>query len=237
MIQSFRVELLVYNPIRPAPHPRMPGAADLDSFTVLKLSHLCDQLHRLVARLRLRQRPIARLEIAVKFLSTSAGSSSVLTSTLFPAVETLLNPFRRLCQINKPQVLAIMIRESQNCETNIHLPGRMDPRARSYYDKYLKLWSRDLSSSQASFRFINLLEVYWRLANLISNIRDHCSAEPKFWEFTELLATAMIARDDGKLERLKQVRDRVAALWFTYQDDREVFEFRITQSILKLSGV
>lgn len=100
---------------------------------ILQISHLCDELHLLVARLRLRQQPIARLEIAIKFLNTHVRSSSVLTSTstLFPALEVLLNPFRHLCQVDNPQVLSITINDSRNCEINVLSPGRMDPGARS----------------------------------------------------------------------------------------------------------
>jgi hypothetical protein len=96
------------------------GAADLDSYTVVQLSHLCDQKHRLVARLRLRQRPIARLEIAIKFSNTHVGLSTVLMSAQpFPAVKALLNPFRRLCRVDKPHVISITINDHQNREMNV----------------------------------------------------------------------------------------------------------------------
>lgn len=239
LIHSFRVELIFYFSLEPTPSPHKPGAADLDSYTVKKISRLCDDLHLLVARLRLRQQPIARLEIAIKFLNTHARPSSVLTSTstLFPAVEVLLNPFRRLCQVDKPQVLSITINDSRNCEINVLSPGRMDPGARSYYDKYLELWSQDLSNSQASFKFVHALEGYWRIANLVSYIKYHRGTEQKFWKLTELLATAKIARENGNLRSLRNVWDRVATIWFSYLDEQEVFQSKITQSILTSSVV
>jgi hypothetical protein len=113
----------------------------------------------------------------------------------------------------------------------------MDPEARRYYDEYLKLWSQKLSSSHASFKFVLVLEIYWRLDNLASNIMDHYGPEPRFGKLIELLAGAKIARENGSLEDLGRVWDRVAALWFSYLDNEEVFQSEITQSILKLSAV
>lgn len=87
MIQSFQVKILFYNSLSAAPYLRAGSIADIDTPTALNISRLYDTLHQLVARLQLRQRPIARLEVAIKFLNTYARSSGALTSTqLFPAV-------------------------------------------------------------------------------------------------------------------------------------------------------
>jgi hypothetical protein len=118
---------------------------------------------------------------------------------------------------------------------NVLSPGWRDHGSRSFYDKYLKLWSQDLSSSQASSEFDHVLEVYWSLANLVSNIKDRHSVEPKFGKFTELLATAKIGRECGNLESLKEVWDCVVALWLHYLHDHDAFESKIADSILASS--
>ena len=148
----------------------------------------------------------------------------------------LLNPFRRLCKVDQPQVLSITVNEVVNealsRETNVLLPGRIGPGVRRHYNEYLILWSQDLSSSQASFKFIQVLEVYWRLANLVSHISRRCDTEPKFRELTEVLATGKMARDDGSIEGLQRVWDRVVDLWFEYLDEQQVFQSSTTQLIL-----
>ena len=118
---------------------------------------------------------------------------------------------------------------------NVLLPGRMDPDARRFYDKYLKLWRQDLSSPEASSKFVHVVEDYWQLANLVSDIRDQHSADPRFWKFTELLTAAKIARDSGNLESLRKVWDRVVELWLKYLDDHDAFESKITDLILASS--
>jgi hypothetical protein len=234
MIQSFRVELHFHHPLNPAPQ-QPPGAAtaDLNKQTVLKLSHYCGQLHRLVAKLRLRQRPISHFQVTIRFSNTHA-SNCWTSGQFFSLVEALLNPFRRLCQIASPEVLSITMNNFQKRKMDILFPGRMSTSARRHYDKYLKLWSNDLSGPQASFRFVQALEAYWRLANLMSNIKDHYSAEPKFDQFTELIMAAKVARDDGSVESLGKVWDQVAALWSEYLDDQEACQSKIAHSISTL---
>jgi hypothetical protein len=58
MIRSFRVEVLFQYPVLSS--PVKPGTVVFDSYTAVKLPHLCDQLHLLVARLLLKQGPIFR---------------------------------------------------------------------------------------------------------------------------------------------------------------------------------
>lgn len=236
MIRSFRVEILFHSPLNPAPYSPGPGIADLDSNTVVNLSGLCDHLHWLVARFRLRPQPVVRLEIDVRFSNTLTAPSGVLMPAhLFPAVHALLNPFRRLYNVNKPQVASITINDPLGREINLLVPGRMDSRARRDYDRYLGLWSLDLSGPRASFKYANGLQFYWRVANLICVIRDHCSTEPTPWKMAELLVAAKVARENGDLDALRTVWDRVSTLWFKYLDEQEVYQSRITQSILKSS--
>jgi hypothetical protein len=228
--------MLFHYPHSIVPYPHAVDTADLDPLTALNTSHLCDRLHQLTARLQLSQRAISRLGISIKFLDTHMGPLKVLKSTqLFPAVKSLLNPFRRLRQIDSPEILSVTINNSQNLEMNILLPGRMDPGTIWAYDDHLKQWCRDLSSSQVSPRFMHILEDYWRLANLVSSITGRYCAYPKIWRFTELLEAAKIARDKGNLEALRKIWDGAVALWLSYLDDHDAFQSRVTESILASS--
>jgi hypothetical protein len=148
------------------------------------------------------------------------------------AVQVLLNPFRRLCKVDRPRVFSIAICDSEDHKINILLPGGMAPESRSYYDEFLERWSQALSSPQPSSKFVRALEGYWRLANLVSNIEHHCGAEPTFQGFPELLANGKIAREVGDFQNLGKVWDQVAALWFKYLQEQGFLQSRITQSIL-----
>jgi hypothetical protein len=230
MIQSLRIEILFQYPVLPG--PARPGNIAVDSYTAVKLSHLCDQLHLLVARLRFKQGPISRLEIAINFPYTHVKEWSYLISRIhLIVVKVLLNAFRRLCKVDRPRVFSIEICNSQGHKVNILLPGGMAPESRSYYDEFLENWSQELSSPQPSSKFLRALEGYWRLANLVSNIQHHCRAEQIFQGLTGLLTNAKIAREAGDLQKLGEVWDRISALWFKYLQEHGVLQSRITQSI------
>jgi hypothetical protein len=232
-MRSFRVDVLFQHPLLCAPCPTRPGAVDLDNYTAVKLSHLCDQLHLLVARLRLKQGPISGLEIAIHFSSPTVKESSSLLSMALPAaVQILLNPFRRLCKISRSEVSSIAVGDSQNGKANILLPGWMAPETRHYYDELLGRWSQELSGPLPSTGFIGVLEGYWRLANLIFNIDHNCGAEPIFNELPGLLVAAKRARETGDLENLGRVWERVTALWFTSVREQRAAQSKITLSIL-----
>jgi hypothetical protein len=161
MIRSFRVQVLFQYPVLSS--PVKPGTVVFDSYTAVKLPHLCDQLHLLVARLRLKQGPISRLEIAINFPCIHVKESSRLMSMIhFLAVKVLLNPFRRLCKIDRPQVSSIAICSCRGHKVNILLPGGMTPGLRSHYDGFLAQWSQELSGSQPSSKFVQALEQCWK---------------------------------------------------------------------------
>jgi hypothetical protein len=230
MIRSFRVEILFQYPVLPA--PATPGTVVVDSYTAVKLSHLCDQLHLLVARLRFKQGPISRLEVAINFPYTHIDGLSYLMSRIhLIAVKVLLNTFRRLCKVDRPQVSSIAICDSQDHIVNILLPGGMTPESRSHYDEFLEHWSRELSRPQPSSKFVRALEGYWRLANLVSNIQHHCPAEQVFQGLAGFLANAKTAREVGDLQHLGKFWDWISALWFKYLQEHGVLQSRITQSI------
>jgi hypothetical protein len=107
----------------------------------------------------------------------------------------------------------------------------MTPGLRSHYDGFLAQWSQELSGSQPSSKFVQALEGYWRLANLVFNIQHYCRAEQRFQGLAQLLANAKIAREVGDLEKLGEVWDQIAALWFKYLEEKGVMQSRITQSI------
>ena len=226
-IQSFRIELWFHYPTNYKP----PGssASDTEKQTVLgfRLSRYCDQLHRLIGRLQLRQTPIAYLEIAIKFCTLEPTTPM----EAFSAALALLNPFRRLCKVSKPQVLSVTINNSQSREITVLFPDQISSVASRDFTNHLKSWSKDLSSSQASFEGSQVLEAYWRLENLVSRIKDHCNSEPRFFQFAGLLQAARIARETNNLGAFRKYWDMVVAIWLEYLDHQNNFQSNVTRSI------
>lgn len=241
MIQSFRIELLFHYPISYTPY-KPPGSStsgtDKRKVLRLRLSCYCDQLHRLIGRLRLRERPIAHLEIVIKFSNTYIQPSSFpAPMEAYSAARFLLNPFRRLCKVAKPQVLSITINDFPTREMELLCPDRISSPARRAFANYLGCWSKDLSSSQPSFKCDQVLEAYWRLESLLSSIQQHWKAEPRIFQFAGLLHAARIAREANSLESFREIRDLVRTIWFEHLDDQKVFQSNVMQSIDAIDGI
>jgi hypothetical protein len=240
-IQSFRIELLFHDPINYAPYkPPESSTSTSDAekqVLELRTSHYCDQLHRLIGRLQLRQRPISRLEITIKFSITYVAPSSFpIHKDVFFAVCSLLQPFQRLCKVAKPRVLSITINDFQNRERKL-LFGRICCAECRSFAKYLARWPKALSSSQPSFKCEQVLEAYWRLESLLSSIQGHCDAEPRFFQFAELLQAARIARELNNIERFRKIWDRVVTIWFEYLEGQEYFQSSVARSIDAINGI
>lgn len=73
------------------------------------------------------------------------------------------------------------------------------------------------------------------IVSLVTYIKYYHGTLPKFWKLIEVLAAAKTTRDDGNLESLRKVWDRVVDLWLNYLDDHDAFESKITESILASS--
>ena len=235
MIQSFRIELLFHYPINCGPYKPSGSSTSEEKRRdlALELSYYSDQLHRLIGRLCLRQRPIGRLEIVVKF-----SGAYIEQDTAISATQSLLNPFRRLYRIAKPQLLSITINDLQKRKIELLCPCRICAAASRTLANYVKCWSKDLSSSQPSLKCTEILEAFWKLENLMSSMKEHgYNAEPRFSQFIRLLQAARIARDSNNIELFRKVWDQVAAIWLEYLDHRKRLESNVARSIDALNGV
>lgn len=235
MIQSFRIELLFHYPIDCGPY-KPSGSSTSDEKRrdlASELSYYSDQLHRLIGRLCLRQRPIARLEIVVKF-----SGAFIDRDTAFSATQSLLNPFRRLCRIAKPQLLSITINDLQKRKIELLCRCRICAADSRTLANYVKCWSKDLSSSQPSLECTQVLEAYWKLENLMSRMKEQgYYAEPRFSQFIRLLQAARIARDSNNLELFRKVWDSVVAIWLEYLDHRKRLQSNVARSIDAINSV
>ena len=101
------------------------------------------------------------------------------------------------------------------------------------FTKYLKAWSRDLSSSQPSFECPQILEAYWQLEKLVADIMEECYniAEPMFDRYPNLLHAARIAREARDLIDFAKVCSEVEKIWRDYLDTRKAFQFNVDCSI------
>jgi hypothetical protein len=205
MIRSFLIELVfpVRGPYFAIHHA--PGSPNADAAAhkvrESRLYNYCDHLHRLVERLQLIQRPMAHLDIIIKF-----GDTYIKREEAFSAAQFLLRPFRRLYNVAKPNVLSITMKDFQGWETELLIPDWISCTADSTFAEYLKCWSRDLSSSQPSCECPQVFKAYWKLEELLSNVKQHCyHTEPIFSQFGDLLHAARVAREAEDLKHFKEI--------------------------------
>lgn len=231
MIQSFLIEFVFplggQNPafyhVYGLPNT---GAANSDPLE-LRLYEYCDDLHRLIGRLQLIQRPIARLEIIIKF-----GNTYTEQNEAFSAVQLLLRPFRWLRNVAKLEILSVTMNDFQNREIELLIPEWNSSAVDRTFADYVKCWYRDLSSSEPSWECSQVFEAYWQLEKLLSSIKEHCyHANPKFNQFTDLLHAARIAREAEDLTRFREIWDQVVNIWFDYLNSQEGFQSNVARSI------
>jgi hypothetical protein len=231
MIRSFLIELVFPPGGQNLPYYYAYGTSNADAakykILELRLYEYCDYLHRLIGRLRLIQRPIAHLEIIIKF-----GNTYMERSEAFSAVQLLLQPFRRLCNVAKPEVLSITMKDFQNRETELLIPDWISCAVDRTFADYVKCWSRDLSNSEPSWECSQVFEAYWQLEKLLSSIKEHCHhTGPKFNQFADLLHAARIAREAEDLVHFREIWDQVVNIWFDYLNSQEGFQSNVARSI------
>jgi hypothetical protein len=232
MIRSFRI-VIVFPPSE-GPNSAIyrahgPLNTDTANHKVLecRLYNYCDCLHRLVGRLRLIQAPIAHLEISIRF-----GNTYITRDKVFFTAQLLLQPFRHLRNVAIPVILSITVKNFQGRETKLPIQDWSSSAAGRTFVDYLKCWSRDISSSQLSFKCPQVFETFWQLEKLISSIIEHSHyAAPEFYQLEDLLHAARIAREAEDLTCFREIWDRVVNIWFDYLNSQKDFQSNVERSI------
>jgi len=226
LIQSFRIKILFAFPAH------MGSTVEDQKAVELKLYDYTDHLHRLVGRLRLIEKPILRLEVAINF-----GQSPFLDrGTAFSSAQILLRPFQRLRNITKPLVPRIMMTDHNNIDVEL-LPTSNTLAADKNFIKYVESWFWDLSSDEWIVEDPPLFDAYWKLKKLIFNIKEHCLNQPKIEEFADLLHAARVVREDDNLPQFREIWDRVVNIWFDYLSYEKQFQSGVSSSIDAIYGV
>ncbi|KAF4634839.1 hypothetical protein G7Y89_g3253 [Cudoniella acicularis] len=227
MIQSFLVEIVFPPPSGPnlsSHSPRRSPEAEAKALE-LKLYDYCDHLHKLIGRFRFTQRPLARLEVVLKFRKTEMKRDETIS-----AAQVLLRPFQRLREVIKLAVPLILVNDFEDREVEfLNRPEcAMSVADRNFYD-YLNCWSSDLSSSRPLLDS-PVFKAYWQLERLLSSIKNH-HLDEKFFRFTELLHTARVAREADDLPSFRAVWNLVVGIWFDYVNDQRQFRSNVSLSI------
>jgi hypothetical protein len=231
MIRSFLIEFVFPSSrqISAIHHTYGSSNTDASNYTVLelKLYDYCDCLHRLIERLRLIQKPISHLEIIIMF-----GNTYTELNEAFSAVQLLLQPFRRLRNVAKLELLSITMKGFQGHDAELLVTDGIPCATDGTFTDYVKSWSRDLFSSEPSLECSQVFEAYWKLEKLLSSIREHCHpTNPKFYRFADLLHAARIAREAEDITRFKEIWDQVINIWFDYLNSHEGFQSSVARSI------
>ena len=232
MIRSFLIQIVFLPEGDPCiaghrAHGSSNADASIHKLLESRLYDYCDHLHRLIERLQLIQGPIAHLDIIIKL-----GDTYIKQEEAFPAAQFLLRPFRRLYNVAKPNVLSITMNDFYGYETELVGPDWISGTADRTFADYLKCWSRDLSNSQPSCECPQVFEAYWKLEELLSNVKEHCyHAEPILSKFTDLLDAARVAREAEDLTHFKGVWDQVVNIWYDYLNERNNFQSNVARSI------
>ncbi|KAH6667799.1 hypothetical protein B0J14DRAFT_172586 [Halenospora varia] len=216
MIRSFRIEIVFFSPSAPNSE-----AARHKAFKSRLLDY-CDHLHRLIGRLRIIRRPIARLEIVLKFGNAYRDA--------FPIAQFLLRPFQRLYNVAKPDLLSITIQDSQG-EVGLLTPDWASSPAGVKLAAYLKRLFKHMSSSQPPPE-LPVFKAYWQLEKLLSYMKEHlCQADPRIGQIAGLLYIMRFAREAEDLARFSEIWNQVVNIWIDCQNQHTEFQSNVALSI------
>lgn len=234
MIRSFIIEFVVLSPTASRVHNPVthhahgPSNVDTASYAKeMRLYDYCDNLHMLIGRLRLIQRPLAHLEIAIKL-----GHTYVELDDAFSATQLLLQPFRRLRNVEKPEARSITIRDFQDREIEALIPQGVFSTSDTTIADYVKCWSSNFSSAEPSPEGSQVFEAYWQLEKLVSSINEQSPCvNTRFNQFSSLLHAARVAREAEDLASFREIWDQVVNIWFDYLNNQEGFQAQVARSI------
>ena len=226
MIRAFFIEI-VFPPLIRRVDASSNSGVGISNMVKLRLYIYCDRLHRLIGRLQLIQKPIAHLQIAIKF-----GDAYPKVEEAFSATQFLLRPFRRLHSVGTPEIVSLTMKVFPDRERELLLPGLAPSAAEAAFTDYLKGWSKDLSCLEPTFQGLQVLEAYWKLENIVSNINEHCyPAETAFGQLGDLLHSARVAREADDISSFKKARDQVLTIWFDHVKRQQDFQSKMARSI------
>lgn len=222
MIRSFRIEFVLS-------YPGTWWLQDSDAASqkagMSKLLDYCDHLHRLIARLRNIQKPIARLEIVIKFYNAYVDQKDA-----FPVAQFLMRPFQRLRNVAKPSLLSITMQDSRG-EVELLTPDWTSSPAGGKFAPYLTHLFECMSSSRPPPE-LPVFKAYWQLQKLLTYMKEHyCYADPKIKQIASLLHTARSAREDEDLTGFRKVWNSVVDIWCDCLKQQAEFQSNVTLSI------
>ncbi|KAK0100576.1 hypothetical protein ONS95_007034 [Cadophora gregata] len=180
---------------------------------------LCDHLQKLVGRLQLQ--PLTKLQVAIRF-----GESDTQLQEALRTARILLQPFRRLRNIDHAGVLSITIQPIDRPVTELlhHLP------------KYLHEWSSDLKSSTPFFQS-PIFEAYWQLEDMVRLLKQHYRQDNRLDSMDEYLHRARVARENGDRESFGVIWGRVVDLWVDYLNYQKEFQENVAMKIDRINGL
>ncbi|CZR68680.1 uncharacterized protein PAC_18579 [Phialocephala subalpina] len=214
-----------------------------------------DHLHKLVSRLQLTHRRLSRLVIFIKFgdMYSNGNGDEALS-----AMDILLRPFRRLCNVGSTEVLASHLIGSVGSDEKQEVPyliNNITPHPKSKhgiseasetFNEYLATFCDSLSASTPSLIPTPAFHAYWKFDALLLKINFHCHhaaamANPDlkagFEQFTDLRQRARVAREDEDLDNFKAMFQLVMAIWQRYLDWERWFQEDIGSEIRGLWDV
>jgi hypothetical protein len=223
LIQSFRIQIVFAFPGQPRSSDEKPVESKLYEYT--------DHLHSLIGRLRLLQKPIVCLEVAIKF----ENIPFLEKKTAFSSAQILLRPFRRLRNVTRPGVSSIEMTDANNLQIELLPTWNLNEVDRNFAE-YVEYWFRDLSSDESRIEDPPIFDAYWELKKLLGSINQHCYNQPKLDEFVDLLHAARIVREDDNLPQFREIWDRVVNVWFDYLNYEKEFQSSVALSIDAIYG-
>ncbi|KAG9242417.1 hypothetical protein BJ878DRAFT_555440 [Calycina marina] len=222
MIKSFCIEIVLCYPSAWWV-PNKDAASQRAAMS--KLLDYCDHLHKLIARLRIIQRPIARLEIVIKF-----NNAYVNKRDAFSVAQFLMRPFRRLRNVARPSLHSITLQDFRDEIRLLSLDWASSP-AGGKFAPFLTHLFKCMSSSQPPPE-LPVFKAYWQLQKLVSYMKEHYRhAHPGVEQAARLLYTARFAKEVEDLTRFRKGWNHVVKIWFDRLNQEVDIQSNMTLSI------
>lgn len=256
-IQSFRIEIClplapnqstIQNYYNPGTRNTLPDVSSANADLEFRIYEYSDYLHMLVSRLQTTHRRLSRLEIMVRFGDMYYDRNE---DTALSAMDILIRPFRRLCNVGSTEVLATRLMTIPGSDEKQEVPyliNNITPQPKSKasisvkqciaeasesLNEYLATFCDSLSATSPSLTPSPAFHTYWRLDALLSKMTQHChhtaamsipDLKAGFDQFGDLRRRARVAREDEDLESFKAMFGLVRGIWQRYLDWEKWFQ-------------